>query len=180
VEGHADDTRSRRPIDWEGEGFAAYLAEGTCAGAARRLGISVRTVEGHCASGHWKQRRREIQQEAAQRSQELLVRERVQKMQKIEELIDASLVEYSQRLSEGMRMTPVDLERLYRLLRNLMDVRDEAATVDEAASAPRPPERTIEHAQAVITALAEAGALEALGLTYTPVETNETSTEGAD
>jgi transposase len=176
----ANEKRFRHPIDWEGEAFAVYLAEGTCAGVARHFGVSVRTVETHCARGRWRQRRREVQQEAAQRSRELLVDEQVQKVQRIEELIDASLLEYSQRLRDGMRMTPADLERLYRLWRNLIDVRDETTSAEAAASAVEPPERTIEHAHAVITALAEAGALEAFGLTYTPVETTETNTEGAD
>jgi hypothetical protein len=180
MEGHANDKRAGRPIDWEGDAFALYLELGTCAGVAQHLGASVRTVQTHCARGRWRQRRREIQQEAAQRSHELLISERVQKAQKIEELIDASLLEYSQRLQEGMRMTPADLERLYRLWRNLIDVRDEAATENVGQSVDKPPERTVEHAHAVITALAEAGALEPLGLTYAPVETGETNTEGDD
>ena len=60
-------------------------------------------------------------------------------------------------------MSTADLERLNRLSRALLD----------EATAPRPlegedekrPERTMEHADAVLDALAEVGALEALGLT---------------
>jgi hypothetical protein len=175
----SNERRARRPIDWEGEAFAVYVAEGTCAAVARHFGVSVRTVETHCARGQWKQRRRQIQQEAALRSQELLILGRVEEVQKLHELIDATLTGYSQRLQEGMRMTPADLERLNRLSRALLDELDETATADAAASASKPPERTAEHARSVITALAEAGALEALGLTYTPVEAGGTNSEGA-
>ena len=180
MEGHANDKRARGPIDWEGDAFAAYLAGGTCGAVAEHFGVSVRTVQTHCARGRWRQRRREIQKEAALRAQELLISGRVDEVKKLQELIDASLLSYSQRLQEGMRMTPADLERLNRLSRALLDELDETATVDAAASADKPPERTPEHAKAVITALAETGALEALHLTYTPVEKGETTMEGAD
>ncbi len=76
----------------------------------------------------------------------------------MQELIDASLLGYSQRLREGMRMTPADLERLNRLSRALLDELDETATADAAASVAKPQERTVEHAQAVVAALAETGA----------------------
>jgi hypothetical protein len=75
-------------------------------------------------------------------------------------------------LRKGMRMTPADLERLNRLSVALIE---EAITPQLAASdvAEPAPERTIEHARTVLDALAEAGALEALGLTRIPTEPDE-------
>jgi hypothetical protein len=170
---------ARAVIDWEGEAFTVYVAEGSYAAVARHFGVSVRTVETHGRRDRWKHRRREIEQEAAQRNRELLVSGRVEEVQRIQELIDASLLGYSERLREGMRMTPADLERLNRLSRALLDELDETTSPDAAAAAARSPERSVEHAQAVIVALAEAGALEELGLTYTPVQADETNVQGA-
>jgi hypothetical protein len=164
--------RSRPATDWE-EAFAYYASlppsERSYAAVASRLGVSRRTVEGHGYREHWKQRLRAIEQEAARRTQESLISGRVEEVQKIQQLIDESLLGYAKRLQDGMRMTPADLERMNRLSRALLDEIDETASAEASAITAEPPERTVAHAEAVITALARAGALEALGLTYTPV-----------
>lgn len=146
---------------------------------AKHFGNSPRTVEKHGRDGRWKQRLREIDQEAARRSQELLISGRVEELQQLQGLINASLLAYAQRLQEGrMNMGPVDLERLNRLSRALLDELDETASGEAAAATAGPPERTVAHAEAVITALARAGALAELGLTYTPVEATTPDEEG--
>ncbi len=174
--------KARTVVDQEEE-FAYYAslppAERSCAAVAKHFGNSPRTVEKHCTDGRWRQRLREIDQEAARRGQELLISGRVDELQKMQELIDASLLGYAQRLREGtMRMAPADLERLNRLSRALLDELDETASGEASAAAAGPPGRTVEHADAVIAALAKAGALEELGLTYTRVGVREPDGEG--
>ncbi len=75
--------------------------ERTYEAVAKHFGNSPRTVEKHGRDGRWRQRLREIDQEAALRSRELLISGRVEGVQKFRELIDASLYGYAQRLQEG-------------------------------------------------------------------------------
>jgi hypothetical protein len=175
--------RKARIVADQEEEFVYYRSlppgERSYEAVAKHFGNSRRTVEKHGRDGRWRQRLREIEQEAARRSQELLITGRVEELQKMQHLINASLLAYAQRLQEGrMNMGPVDLERLNRLSRALLDELDETASGEAAAAMAGPPERTVAHAEAVVAALAKAGALEELRLTYTPVEATESDGEG--
>ena len=169
----------RAATDWE-QAFAFYAAlppaQRTYAAVAAEFGVSVRTVETHGREEQWKARLQAIKEETRSRTAEALTEARVEEVEKLRRLIDASFVGYAEALRGGMRMSPVDLERLNRLSLALI----------EEATAPRQPldvagqdvaERTIEHASAVLDALAETGALEALGLTRTPLTTEENTEE---
>ena len=140
--------------------------------------MSRRTVETHGRTEHWKERLRAIQAEARARTADSLVEARVAEVEEMRRLINASLVGYEEALRNGMRMSPVDLERLNRL----------SLALNEEAISPQPlgrdeagerPERTPEHVRAVIDALAEAGVLETIGLTrLQPTAYRSTSGEG--
>jgi len=132
--------------------------------------VSPRTVETHGRTGGWKQRLRAIDAETAARTADALVDARVEEVHKLRRLIEASLIAYAERLRDGMRMTPADLERLNRLSLALID---EATSprINPAATESPVRERTPEHTAAVLDALAETGALEALGLTRIPATT---------
>jgi hypothetical protein len=124
----------------------------------------VRTVETHGRSERWKERLRAIRKEAAARTADALADARVEEINKLRRLIDASLIGYAERLREGMRMSPADLERLNRLSLALID---ETTNPPLKSGAPQSDqsERTPEHTEAVLAALEETGALAALGLT---------------
>lgn len=168
---------ARAATDWE-QAFAFYAAlppsQRTYAAVAAEFGVSVRTVETHGREEKWKARLQAIKEETRSRTAEALTEARVDEVEKLRRLIDASFVGYAEGLRNGMRMSPADLERLNRLSRALI----------EEATAPQliPPddtalsERTLEHASAVLDALAETGALDALGLTRIP-QTSQQSTE---
>jgi len=158
---------ARAAIDWE-QAFAFYAAlspaERSYAAVAAEFGVSVRTVETHGREEQWKTRLRAIKEETRARTAEALTEARVEEVEKLRRLIDASFVGYAEALRGGMRMSPADLERLNRLSLALI----------EEATAPRQTsdadgqelaERTIEHASAVLDALAETGVLGAFGLT---------------
>jgi hypothetical protein len=160
----------RTAIDWE-QAFGFYAAlpasERSYQAVGAEFGVSPRTVEAHGRNGKWKQRLREIDARTATVTEELLVRARVDELQKIRRLIEASFISYAERLRDGeIRMTPADLERLNRL---------SLALIDEIAQPPQPAahehpaaaQRTPEHTAAVVQSLAETGVLEALGLTTT-------------
>jgi hypothetical protein len=134
---------------------------------AAKFGVSVRTVETHGRKENWKQRVQAIRAETRVRTADSLVLARVAAIEELRRLIDASLVAYAEALRNGMRMGPADLERLNRL----------SLAITEEALSPRPlgreqpverPLRTAEHTRAVLDALAETGALEALGLALRP------------
>ncbi len=156
---------ARAAIDWEAA-FAFYAAlppaERLYAAVAAEFGVSVRTVETHGRVDQWKERLREITAETRKRTLDALTEARVAEIEKLRLLIDASLVGFADNLRGGMRMSVADLDRLNRL----------SLALNEEAAAPQltpsetdeQPQRTIEHASAVLDALAEAGALEALGL----------------
>jgi hypothetical protein len=172
-------TRSRgaRPaIDWDAAfGYYGSLspAERSYAAVAAEFGVSVRTVETHGRKEKWKERVHTIATETRARTADSLVEARVAEVEEMRRLINASLVGYAEALRNGMRMSPVDLERLNRL----------SVALNEEALSPRlertvvdkPPDRTPEHVEAVIDALAETGALQAIGLTRFPAVPNESS-----
>jgi hypothetical protein len=60
-------------------------------------------------------------------------------------------------------MSPADLERLYKLWRQLSEELDPPSSLERATT--RLPDRSPEHTAAVLEALRETGALQALGLT---------------
>jgi hypothetical protein len=161
---------ARAAIDWEAA-FSYYAslppAERSHRAVAEKFGVSVRTVETHGRTERWKERLRQIAAETRKRNVDALVEARVEEIEKLRRLIDASFVGYADGLRNGMRMSPGDLERLNRLSRALID---EAAAPQPTSEEHEQPERTLEHADAVLDALAETGALEALGLTRTAQE----------
>jgi flavin-binding protein dodecin len=158
---------ARAAIDWEAA-FAYYVSlsagERSYAAVAAEFGVSVRTVETHGRKEKWKERLLAISEEARARTADSLVEARVAEVEEMRRLINASLVGYEEALRNGMKMSPVDLERLNRL----------SLALNEEAISPQPlgrdeagerPERTPEHVREVIEALAEAGVLETIGLT---------------
>jgi hypothetical protein len=164
-DGHS--RRGQAAIDWQAA-FAFYASlpasERCYAAVADEFGVSARTVESHGRGERWQARLREIETAAASDADLELVHARADELRKIARLIEASFIEYANKLRAGeVRMTPADLERLHRLQQQLTD---ELATPRPApGDEPEQPGRTPEHTAAVIDALAEAGALEALGLT---------------
>jgi hypothetical protein len=172
---------ARAAIDWEAA-FAFYAglapAERSYAAVAAEFGVSVRTVETHGRSERWKERLLEIAAETRRRTVDALVEDRVEEIEKLRRLIDASLVGYAANLRSGMRMSPADLERLNRLSVLLIEEATSPRHTPDGDGHERP-ERTTEHATAVLNALAETGALEALGLTRIQ-QTSEENTEEED
>jgi len=159
---------ARAAIDWEAA-FAFYAAlppaERSYQAVANEFSVSVRTVETHGRDEEWKARLQAIKAETRARTAEALTDARVEEVHKLRRLIDASLVSYAEGLRKGaMRMSPVDLERLNRLSLALIEEATSPHVVSDADQG-ESPERTTEQASAVLDALAEAGALEALGLT---------------
>jgi hypothetical protein len=156
--------RGRSWVDWE-ELYVYYASlppgKRSYAAVAAKFGVSVRTVETHGRTERWQERVRALKQEVANRNQEMLVEGRVEEEQTIRRLIGASLIAYEERLGEGMRMGPADLERLHRLSRTLLDELTESGQTSESSAASV---CTPEHQAAVLDALAETGALEKLGL----------------
>jgi len=172
--------RGARPaIDWDAA-FVYYEglspAERSYAAVAAEFDVSVRTVETHGRKERWKQRAGAIRAETRARTADSLVMARVAAIDEMRRLIDASLVAYAEALRNGMRMGPADLERLNRL----------SLAITEEALTPQPlgredtterPLRTTEHTRAVLDALAQTGALEALGLSLLPDGQNDSSPE---
>jgi hypothetical protein len=143
------------------------VSERTYAAVAAEFGTSPRTVEHHGRVDGWRVRLREIETAARQGVDRDLAHARAEDLSKIRRLIDASFIEYANKLRAGdVRMTPADLERLHRLQQQLTD--ELASPCASARIEPEQPARTPEHTAAVINALAEAGALEALGLSRIP------------
>ena len=172
----------RTAIDWE-EAFAYYASlpagERSYEAVAKRFGVSVRTVETHGRSSRWKERLREIADKTAAQTADLLVQARVEEVQKIRRLIEASFIGYAERLRGGeMRMTPADLERLNRLSLALVDEINQPPSGAPETDTPEPPQRTPEHTAAVVQALTETGVLEALGLHAAP-QSNANDDAGA-
>jgi hypothetical protein len=172
--------RGARPaIDWE----AAFVYYGSLSPAERsyiavaaEFGVSVRTVENHGRKEKWKERVVAITRDTRVRTAESLVEARVAEVEEMRRLMNASLVAYAEALRNGMRMSTADLERLNRLSLAFTEEALSPQLLGRDHSAERPV-RTAEHAQAVLDALAEAGALEALGLTRVPAGQNDASPE---
>jgi hypothetical protein len=159
--------RVKTAIDWQAA-FAFYASlpprSRTYAAVAAEFAVSPRTVESHGRIERWQARLREIEASAAREADLELVDRRVEELRKMGRLIDASLIEYANKLRVGeVRMTPADLERLHRLQQQLTD--ELATPFPTIRDEPYQSARTPEHTAAVIDALAEAGALETLGLT---------------
>jgi len=156
----------RAAVDWE-HAFAHYASlpapKRSYRAVADAFGVSVRTVEKHGRTERWRDRVAQINAEAATQTNSALADERVQEVRKIGRLIEASFMSYADKLRRSeVRMTPADLERLYRLSRQLGDELGAPAAPLEAV--PSSSKRRPEHVASVVDALAEAGALDALGL----------------
>jgi hypothetical protein len=148
-------------------------AERSYQAVADEFGVSVRTVETHGRDEQWKARLHAIRAETRARTAEELIEGRVEEIHKLRRLIDASLVSYAEGLRNGkMPTSPADLERLNRLSLALIEEATAPHVVPDADE-DEPPERTIEQTSAVLDALAEPGALEALGLTRIPQESDQ-------
>jgi len=179
---HKGSTRSgKTTTDWDAA-FAYYAAlppqDRSYASVAAKFGVSPRTVETHGRTGRWKERLRGIAEKAAAQTDDVLVQARVDQVQNIRKLIDASLIAFAERLRSGeMRMTPSDLERLNRLSLDLIDEITHPRTGSQASVASEQRERTPEHSAAVLDALAEIGALDALGLNRTTANDAASSDE---
>ncbi len=167
--------RGKTSVDWEAA-FAYYAAlppgERSYAAVGVHFNVSPRTVETHGRTGGWKQRLRAIDAETAARTVDVLSDARVEEVHKLRRLIEASLITYAERLRDGMRMSPADLERLNRLSLALIDEttnpRLRPSTDEHITDARRP-----EHTAAVLDALEEIGALEAIGLTRIRTDTTD-------
>ena len=156
--------RGRPAADWE-HAFAHYASlpapQRSYRAVADAFGVSVRTVEKHGRAERWRDRIGQIDKEAATQTNAALADERVQEVRKVVRLIEASFVAYAEKLRRGeVRMSPADLERLYRLHRQLGD----ELGAPPAIHGPAPSERRPEDVASVIEALKEAGALDAFGL----------------
>jgi hypothetical protein len=148
--------------------FFASLSPGqrTYAEVAAEFGVSARTVERWGREGRWRLRLQEIDAQAARELDAELSQTRVEEIRKIRRLIEATLIGYAEQLRRGMRMTPADLERMFKLLQLL------EAQLDAPATPSTPPKaesaRTPAHITDVLAALADTGALERFGLTTSP------------
>lgn len=170
---------ARPVIDWD-DAFFYYgglpPAERSYAAVAAKFGVSVRTVETHGRKEKWKERVSEITVETRARTADSLIEARVAEVEEMRHLINASLAGYAEALRKGMRMSPADLERLNRLSLALTEEVLSPQPLGREDNAERAV-RTTEHASAVLDALAETGALEALGLTRIPAGQNDSSSE---
>jgi hypothetical protein len=162
--------RGKTTVEWEAA-FAYYAAlppgERSYVAVGAHFGVSARTVETHGRTGRWKQRLRDIDAQTAARTIDVLADARVEEIHKLRRLIEASLIGYAERLRDGMRMSPADLERLNRLSLALIDETANPA-VRPDTTADQVEARTPEHTAAVLAALEEVGALEHIGLTRIP------------
>lgn len=141
---------------------------------ATKFGVSPRTVETHGRAEKWKERVRAISLETRARTADSLVEARVAEVEEMRSLIDASLVAYAEALRNGMRMSPADLERLNRLSLALTEEALSPQTLGSGDPGERAV-RTAKHTRAVLDALVETGALEALGLARLPAEQIDSS-----
>jgi hypothetical protein len=168
--------RGRPAIDWE-QAFLFYASlhpsARTYDAVAVKFGVSARTVERHGREERWQARLNEIQTEVAAGTNTSIAQGRVEQAMKTMRLIEASFIGYAEKLRSGeMRMVPGDLEKLNRLLGQLHE--QLAATPSPARETPPAAStRTAEHVNEVIGALAETGALAALGLQPIPIPASD-------
>jgi hypothetical protein len=176
--------RGRAAVDWEAAFvfYASLPAESrSYAAVASRFGVSRRTVEARGRRHGWRQRVGEIEAEAARQADQQLGRARVAQLADAEKLIEASFLTYAQQLRNGdVQISAAGFATLVKLLQQLAGQPAEPTpetTPPPDTTVARTPERT----QAVIEALRETGALEALGLRSTNAEndTNESGSEDA-
>jgi hypothetical protein len=162
---------SGRPAcDWE-QAFVYWAAlpaeRRSYAAVAAEFGVSSRTVERHGRLERWQQRLREINTQAAAETDARLGKEKAEQIGRLRKLIEATMVSYAEKLRRGdVRISPSDLDRLHKLWRQLDGelTHTDATPRSEAAA----PARPVEHAAAVVQALAESGALTRLGLQIIP------------
>jgi hypothetical protein len=179
--------RGRPSCDWEAAFvfWAGLPAEERSYGrVAEEFGVSVRTVERRGRDGGWRERLSAINAQAAVEIDLQLGRKKAEYVARLRKLLEATLVGYAENLRDRqIRMTPGDLDRLYKLWRLLDDELD--STPAPGTLKPAAPARTIEHTTAVIKALAESGALAGLGLqvadvtTADGIDSEDTDYEGA-
>lgn len=167
--------RGRVAIDWE-EAFAYYASlpprERSYSTVATEFGVSQRTVERHGREEGWRKRLRSIGKQVAVETDSALVEAHKAHREKVIKLLEATFIGYAEKLRQGeMRMTPADLERLHRLFQQLAD---DPGPHEAGSTRAVAPIRSEEHVQDVLDALADCGALAALGL-----ERRADHTEGA-
>jgi hypothetical protein len=154
----------RAVVDWEKAFvfYAALPAQTRSYGAvATEFGVSPRTVERQGRQRGWTQRLSEIDAAAAAETDQRLGQARAEQTVKLRKLIDVTFIAYADNLRRGdVRIGPADLDRLHKLWRQLDNELEHppARAVTPAVT------RTPEHTAAVLQALREAGALDALGL----------------
>jgi hypothetical protein len=154
-------------VDWE-EAFAYYAAlapaERSYRAVAGHFGISPRTVERHGREERWGERLREIEAQVEANTNAAIAETRIEQMRNTIRLVEATLIGYADKLRRGdVRMVPGDLEKLHRLLGQVTIELD--SPVGRVPPDAPPAARSPEHIEAVIDALVECGALDALGLT---------------
>jgi hypothetical protein len=162
---------SGRPAcDWE-QAFVSWAAlpaeRRSYAAAAAEFGVSPRTssVTGGWSAGSsgWARSTRR----RPPRPTPGLGRKKAEQIGRLRKLIEATMVSYAEKLRRGdVRISPSDLDRLHKLWRQLDGelTHTDATPRSEAAA----PARPVEHAAAVVQALAESGALTRLGLQIIP------------
>src|SRR5262249_30453218 len=102
-------------------------------------------------------------EQAAAETNRSLADARVEHIRRLRRLIGDSLAAYEDKVRLGeIRMSPGDLERLHRLFGELLEEAGEPTAQSELSV--QVPESPPEHPAAVVEALRESGALEALGL----------------
>lgn len=159
--------RGRPACNWEGAFvfWAALPAERrSYAAVATEFGVSIRTVERHGRLEGWQQRLQAINARAAAETDARLGHAKAELIGRLRTLIGSTLAAYSDMLRRGeVRISPADLDRLLRLWQQLDEELETSASAP-AAAVTSAPIRPVDHARAVVQALAESGALTELGL----------------
>lgn len=157
-------------VDWEAA-FAHYAAlqpeARSYKAIAAEFGVSVRTVERRGRLGHWRERVRGIEAQAAAEADRRRGQTRAEQLADVEKLIQASFVQYAQQLRSGdVRISATDVGRLFNLLQQLWgepDPPSEASlSVERGSEGPASKTRSVEHKLQVVQALHDSGALTAL------------------
>jgi transposase len=158
AERRAASARGRATIDWDAA-FLAYAAlspeQRTYRTIAEAYGVSARTVETHGRRDRWRDRARELDQQAVRRAERAVARTRSDQITDVLKLIEASLVAYAQQLRQGeVRIVPADLPRLVKLLNELAaEPEPDQPPMGERAGPPTG--ATLEHMTEVLAALEE-------------------------
>jgi hypothetical protein len=160
AERRAGSDLGRATIDWDAA-FVAYAAlppeQRSYRTIAEAYGISPRTVETHGRRDRWRERARELDQQAVRKAERAVARTRSDQITDVLKLIEASLVAYAQQLRQGeVRIVPADLPRLVRLLNELAaepELEPDQPTVRERVVPPT--SASLEHLTEVLAALQE-------------------------